>query len=268
MGNTDKTLTYSELAVQLLTLGLRGQPAIAHASLKALGHLADGPEGLLGTVLDSVGSLIMPTFTYKTMVTPPVGPPNNALTYGSDLDANRMAEPFRPNMPADPLMGILPETLRRHPQALRTRHPILSFSGIRAESFLNTQTLLDPLAPIGALTRAGGWVLLLGVDHTVNTSIHYAELLAGRQQFTRWALNHNRITECPGFPGCSLGFQDIALDVDKVTRKTTIGNGLVRALPLQDLISVVVQRIEKDPFALLCDRQNCERCQALKTSYG
>ena len=69
-------------------------------------------EALLRAVLNSVGALMMPTFTYKTMITPNVGPPNNGITYGAEQDLNLMAEPFTPNMPCDKLMGIVPETLR------------------------------------------------------------------------------------------------------------------------------------------------------------
>ena len=98
-------------------------------------------------------------------------------------------------------MGILPETLRNHPSATRTAHPILSFAGINADFTLFTQTLYEPLAPIGALAELDGWVVLINVDHTVNTSIHYAEKLAGRRQFVRWALVGDRVVECPNFPG-------------------------------------------------------------------
>ena len=64
----------------------------------------------------------MPTFTYKTMLTPLTGPEHNAITYGSGEAQNRMAEFFTPRMPADPLMGIIPETFRNH-AARRTLDP-------------------------------------------------------------------------------------------------------------------------------------------------
>jgi aminoglycoside 3-N-acetyltransferase len=63
----------------------------------------------------------------------------------------------------------------------------LSFSGINAGATLFTQTIYEPLDPSG-LAQQDGWVVLINVDHTSNTSIHYAEKLAGRKQFTRWAL--------------------------------------------------------------------------------
>jgi aminoglycoside 3-N-acetyltransferase len=175
-----------------------------------------------------------------------------------------MAELFHPDMPADPTMGILPELLRKHPGAVRSLHPIQSFVGINTDTIVESQTIYNPLAPIGSLTERGGWVLLLGVDHTVNTSIHYAEKLAGRRQFVRWALTRDRVVECPGFPGDSSGFNEIAPDLERISRQVEVGNALVQAIPLRKLIEITVDRIREDPLALLCPRDDCERCQTVR----
>src|SRR5512146_2358899 len=179
------TITFTDLRTALFKLGLSHTPVIAHASLRSFGEVVGGADAVLRALLDSVWALMMPTFTYATMITPEVGPDDNGIAYGSELGLNRMAEPFTRDLPADKQMGIVPETLRQHPRAKRTAHPILSFAGIYADKFLAAQSLQDPLGPIAALAEADGWLLLLGVDHTVNTSIHYAERLAGRKTFMR-----------------------------------------------------------------------------------
>ncbi len=257
-------LSYRRLVAAFRDLGLQERPVIAHASLKAFGPIRGGAEALLGALLNTVGALVMPTFTYKTMVTPPLGPPNNGMTYDPHPLVNRKAEFFFPDMPADPLMGALAETLRRHPLAKRTHHPILSFAGIGAETALEAQTLFDPLAPIRVLAEQGGWVLLLGVDHTVNTSIHYGEKLAGRRQFVRWALTPGGIVECPGFPGCSQGFQVLAEDLEESTRRIQVESATVQAVPLDAVLKATIRRIQKDPLALLCSQEDCERCNAIR----
>ncbi len=257
-------LSYDALQSSLNELDLKNHPIIAHASLKSFVTVDGGAQTLLRAVLDSVGALVMPPFTYKTMITPEVGPPNNGLTYGDDQNLNFMAEPFTPNMPCDKMMGILPETLRQLPFAKRTSHPVQSFAGIRADKFLAMQTLQNPLGAIGALAEANGWVLLLGVDHTVNTSIHFAEKLAGRKQFTRWALTPTSIVECPGFPGDSSGFDAIAPDIESDVRRVQVGDAIVQAVSLKTLFLTVIQKIKKDPLALLCQRDDCERCMAVR----
>jgi aminoglycoside 3-N-acetyltransferase len=206
----------------------------------------------------------MPAFTYKTIIIPSSGPETNAIIYGSGADANRMAEFFDPQMPADPLMGAVAEALRKHPRAKRSTHPILSFTGVKAKAALAAQTLADPLAPIGVLGKQDGWGLLLGVDHTVNSSFHYAEKLAGRKQFVRWALTPQGVRTCPGFPGCSAGFQSIAPEVEKYTRQVKIGNAVVRAVPLRMLFRAVITQIKHNPLALLCQQADCPRCNEIR----
>lgn len=257
-------LTSEDFKSALEELELGNKPAIAHASLKSFGDIDGGPELVLRALLASLSGLVMPTFTYKTMIIPGVGPPNNGLIYGRHLDLNRMAEPFHIDKPADPLMGILPEMLRRYPAAIRTAHPILSFAGVNVNGALNTQTIYSPFAPIHALADQDGWVLLLGVNHTVNSSIHYAEKLAGRRQFVRWALTRKCVIECPGFPGCSDGFEAIRPDIEHVTRRVEVGDSFIEAIPLHPLLRAVKSRIKREPLALLCQRDECERCNSIR----
>ena len=257
-------LTFGDFKSALGGLDLDNRPAIVHVSLKSFGAVQGGAEMVVQALLSSHSGLLVPTFTYKTMVTPEVGPPNNGLTYGSYRDLNRMAEPFYPDMPADPLMGVLPETIRHFPGAKRTAHPILSFVGISLEVALHSQTILNPFAPIGVLADMDGWVLLLGVDYTVNTSIHYAERLAGRPQFIRWALTRDRVVECRGFPGCSDGFEIIRPELEPYARRVALGDSFIEAIPLKGLFQVVETRLKENPLALLCQREDCERCNAMR----
>ncbi|MFN8384443.1 MAG: AAC(3) family N-acetyltransferase [Anaerolineales bacterium] len=254
----------SDLKAGLSKLGIGKNLVIAHASLRAFGSV--DANDMLSALLDSTRGIMMPTFTYKSMLNPEVGPPKNGLTYGSQNDLNKMAEPFHPDMPVDTLMGVLPEVLRKHPKAKRSMHPIQSFAGINADAIINTQTLYDPFAPIAALAERDGWVLLLGVDHMVNTSIHYGEKLAGRMQFIRWALLKDKVVECPGFPGDSEGFNAIIPAVEKYTRRVEINGAVVQAVHLKSLLKTVVDMIHENPYALLCNRKDCERCEAVR--YG
>ena len=258
------TVRLRDVLLGLRDLHLANTPVIVHSSLKSIGLVEGGAGTVVSALAVAFNSVIVPTFTYRTMITPLTGPENNGITYGSHQDMNRMAEFFTPRTPADPLMGVIPELFRRHPRARRSSHPIQSFAGINADNILAAQTLTDHLAPIGMLERADGWVVLIGVDHTVNTGIHYAEKIAGRRQFIRWALTPKGVVECPGFPGCSHGFQAIAPEMEKYSRHSQIGEALALAVPLKILFRVVVARIKNDPLALLCQREDCERCNEIR----
>jgi aminoglycoside 3-N-acetyltransferase len=257
-------LNFNDLIVAFEKLGLQGKPVIAHASLRSLGQIVGGADSVVTGLMYSTGSFIMPSHTYKTMVTPASGPTNNAVNYSRGQQWNRLAEPYQNDMPADRMMGVIPESVRHWPEARRSMHPILSFVGIRAEKILKTQTLEEPFAPLRALVELDGWVLLLGVDHTTNTSIHFAEKLAGRKQFMRWALTQSGTVACPGFPGCSAGFMAIEPEVRAFTKSITVGNAVVQALPMRALMVRVIEMIKKDKYALLCDRQDCERCAEVR----
>ena len=258
------TVSVDDLESGLAELQMGAAPVIIHAALKSFGQVTGAAETVVEALVGSFQTILAPVFTYKTMVTPGTGPENNAIVYGSGQDTSRMAEFFSQDMPADPLMGVIPETLRLNPAARRSTHPIHSFAGINAGPFLAVQTLVDPFGPVGALEKSNGWVLLLGVNHTVNTSIHYAEKLAGRKTFTRWALTPQGVVECPSFPGCSAGFEAITPQVEKYTRRTRIDEALIQAVPLKDLFRVVEGMLKKDPLALLCKREDCERCNQIR----
>ena len=258
------TVRLRDLLLGLRDLHLGKAPVIVHSSLKSFGQVEDGADTVVNALGSVFATVMVPTFTYKAMVTPLTGPNDNAITYGSGTDQNRKVEFFTAKMPADPLMGVIPETLRRYPHARRSNHPIQSFAGINAEKYLVAQTMTAHLAPLGLLEQADGWIVLMGVNHTVNTSIHYAEILAGRKLFVRWALTPKGVVECPGFPGCSAGFQAIAPEVDKFTRKVQIGDAIVQAVPLKMLFRVVIARLKNDPLALLCQQEDCERCNQIR----
>lgn len=261
-------LTFRDFSTALRRLRIdSSRPVIAHASLSAFGEVQGGADTLVGAVLTNFHTVMMPVFTYKTMVTPAVGPENNGIRYGSGQDSNLMAEIYHPDMPADRLMGCVPERLRQHPKAQRSNHPILSFAGVNAEQALASQTLHEPFNPLRACIQEKGWVLLLGVNHTVNTSIHYAEKLAGRKQFVRWALTRQGVVACQGWPGCSAGFQAIAPRLGKVARCEDVGRSQIQAVPLTRLMEVVCALLAEDPLALLCRQMDCGRCQAVRRSF-
>ncbi|MBI3159809.1 MAG: AAC(3) family N-acetyltransferase [Chloroflexi bacterium] len=258
---------YRDLVLGLRRLELpRSLPVLVHSSLSAFGQVRLGAQAVAGALLNHFETVLTPAFTYETMVIPAVGPPDNGLGYSLDPEANAWAEFFRPTMPADKRMGAIAETLRAYPKSMRSSHPILSFTGVNAEAALNIQTLAEPLAPIAYLADSDGWVLLLGVPHTANTCIHLGERLAGRKTFVRYALlpDPDRVAACPAFPACSDGFEAVRPLVARFARVTKVGDALIEALPMVELVSTVRRLVEKDPLALLCNKPDCPRCLAVR----
>lgn len=260
------TVSFHELAAGLKSLDIRRTaPVAAHASLSAFGIVLGGAASVVGALLSAWDGVLMPAFTYRTMVIPADGPPHNGLVYGASSYQNQSARSWDPDLPADALMGAVAEALRTHRKAHRSAHPILSFSGVGVEALLARQSLEEPLGPLQALADSGGWVLLLGVDHSVNTSLHVAERLAGRRQFVRWALTPSGVVACPNFPGCSNGFIELEEPLAAMARRVTIGQALVQAFPAEALLETARRCFEERPLGYLCKRVDCGRCNAIRS---
>lgn len=258
-------MTYRELVNAFRTLEIPAdKPVIVHASPGILGN-TQGEKNKFWGALDAVyGPIMAPAFTYQTMTVPGEGPENNAVDYDNPPIDNGDALFFTPDLQPSFPMGKLPEIILDQPYGKRSRHPILSFAGVRVEDALEAQKLSDPLAPIEVLADKGGWVLLVGIDQTANTSIHHAEQLAGRKQFVRWALTPAGSLECPNFPGCAQGFSALSQPIQYYVKKEKLRSTMLAAISLENLIRVTRELIRKDPTALLCENGRCARCEAVR----
>jgi aminoglycoside 3-N-acetyltransferase len=124
--------------------------------------------------------------------------------------------------------------------------------GRHAERVLAAQRLDWPLGPIEALEDLAGDVLLLGVTHTSNTTIHLAEQRLGRSCFWRYAKAHEGVwMELPNLPGDSDGFDAIEPALRGVTQEVQVGACRVRRVAVRDVLGVAMRMILADPAALL-----------------
>ena len=260
-------LGFREIVKGLNNLGVKKQtPVIAHIHSDLLTETKGGSKTLLGAILTAADNVILPAFTTRTMVIPEAGPANNALDYGSGRESNLQAEFFSEELAADEPYFEMADSMRHYPGAFRSPHPILSFLGLGMNTALESQTNHQPYAPIKSLLDLEGMVVLMGVDQTHNFSIHYAELLAGRKQFTRWALTSDGILECNSFPGCPDGFNKLNKHIEVFKHQITIADQIWQAYSLEELMGATVDLLKKDPYSLLCSRLKCELCNAVRQS--
>lgn len=260
-------LGYREIVRSLKNLGTSHQyPVIAHIQPDLLKEIKGGSKTLLGALLNATDNLMLPAFTYRTQVIPASGPEDNAVAYDSHDEANFQAAIFSEDLAADEPFFEMAEEFRLYPQTRRSNHPMLSFLALGLNSALASQDHYHPYSPIQALHEMDAMVLLLGSDQTSNFSLHYAEHLAGRKQFTRWGLAKDGILECTPFPGCADGFNKINHHVEKYRVQCELGGFNLQAFSLQSIIETAVGLIKRDPFSLLCNRLKCERCNAVRQS--
>jgi aminoglycoside 3-N-acetyltransferase len=256
---------YRDILLALRGIGLEGEGLILAIGPSLVPESIRGGAAALAAALASVcRTVVAPAFTYQTMVYPAHGPDDNAVDYPEASAASVEADFFRASTPASPLLGPLPETIRRMEGAARSGHPILSFTGLGAEEFLFAQSPDDPLAPVDALAKAGGDALIMGNDPPANVALHLAEQRAGRRRFVRWGLTPKGVVECPGFPGCARGFGAIDGKLAGEVRRTAVGPFPIVRIPLRDLLNTAAAWIRQDPEALLCDNPDCPFCAAVR----
>jgi aminoglycoside 3-N-acetyltransferase len=230
-----------------------GQTLMLHSSLKAVGGwLCGGAVALihaLQAVLTPDGTLMMPTQT---------GDLSDPAHWQNPPVAAEWWQSIRAEMPAyDPAvtptwnMGIIPETFRRLPHVLRSEHPLWSCAawGKHAEYLTREHTLAVGLgegSPIAKLYEVGGAVLLLGVDHGSNTTLHLAEYRANfPKPYVRDGapLFVNGVRQWVEFEILDLNAEDfVPLGSDfeaqspALVRYGKVGNAVTRLLPARPLV--------------------------------
>jgi aminoglycoside N3'-acetyltransferase len=170
-----------DLLADLRQLGLcHGDTVMAHASLRAIGPVPGGADGVLEALDAAVGpggTLLMVLGARDDWAW------INELLEGERRERLAEAEPFDPlRTPAEAEVGYLAEAFRTRPGTLVTDHPEGRFGarGARAEELLRDPPWHDyygPGSPLERLCELGGRVLRLGADLDTVTLLHYAEYL-------------------------------------------------------------------------------------------
>lgn len=263
----DETITYTHLVKAIRDAGLAQGILCLHSSLKSFGYVEGGADTVLRAFLDEGCTLIVPTFTYESVAPPP--PDRRILQNGMDntegFDASKQVGVYDQNstmIVRD--MGAIPARLLAQTGRARSVHPLNSFGGLgpQAQALIDTQTLLNVYGPYKAMyANPSAHLALIGVDLTKATPIHFAEELAGRRLFRRWARSMGvPSVQETAVGGCSDGFNNFAPLVRSIETNVTVGKSLWRVYPFTAFIDTVKAAIVQNPQITHCENANCSRC--------
>lgn len=191
----DEPNTVSSLATELRDLGVQaGDTLLVHSSLSALGWVCGGAQAVvdaLQAVVTESGTLAMPTHT--TQYSDPAGWSNPPVPDAWVDPIRASMPPFRPDVTPTRGMGAIAECFRSYPDVVRSRHPEFSFAawGADADGVTGDHPYdhgLGEGSPLARVYERGGRVLMLGVGHEVNTSLHLAE---SRADFDKRTIEHS-----------------------------------------------------------------------------
>jgi aminoglycoside 3-N-acetyltransferase len=251
------TVPVGRLIEQLLALGVRpGGVLLVHTSFSEAGPVESGPEGLIGALREALGpdgTLVMPSM--------------------SDDDDH----PFDPAATAVADMGIVADTFWRMPGVLRSDSPH-SFAAVGPEAPVITaphpiEIPHGPDSPVGRVHELGGQVLLLGVGHDSDTTIHLAENIAAvRYRRPKYVtvlrdgaparLEYQEIDHC-----CErFELVDGWLDELGLQERGVVGHALARLARSGDIVDVALERLRRDETTFLHPVGVDEQCDEARAS--
>jgi len=183
---TTSPITVQQMIDDLGQLRLEaGQTVLVHSSMSKLGWVCGGTQAVIRALMDVLGdegTLMMPTHSAQNTNPANWRRPPVPEAWWQTIRENRPA--FDPSLTQTREMGAIPEAFRKMEGVKRSHHPVGSFAAIgKHADFLlanhdSLEQMFDDTSPLGKLYELDGHILLLGVSHSNNTSLHLAEYRA------------------------------------------------------------------------------------------
>lgn len=244
---------------------VRGDHLAVGLSFKSIGCFSGGPETLLDAFLEILGpdgTLMVNTFT--------------PLFGQSRLRIAKTDQVFDSSL-SPATTGIFAETLRRHPDSLRSSHPTCSVAAIGALARYLTQghdRKAGAFLPYSRLTEANGKIMSIGIGDKLAGFRHEAQRLAGLLKVVPWKLGCRYVDEQGRVrifiqkdpPGCVSRLHELVPPMRKSGIVTDGWVGEARSLSVQAKIAlnIMIERLRSHPELYLCDNFRCLWCRELE----
>ncbi len=230
-----------------------GAAVLMHSSLKRLGIIDGGPDAVIDALMDALGpegTLLVPTLTG-----------HEALSAHNPPHIDLRTEPC--------WTGIIPETLRRRDDAVRSIHPTHSCAaiGARAEA-LTRDHYISPTpcgitSPYFRVALDGGYIAMLGCTLDTCTTFHTIEEIANLpyvcqedvargtciDRFGNTVETPCRLHRYDG-PARNFPVMEPVLNAKRAMRIERVGNAEVRFINAMALLELTLDQLRYDPMFL------------------
>jgi aminoglycoside 3-N-acetyltransferase len=249
-----KTITINDISRDLRNLGLSaGDTVLVHSSLSSLGFVEGGPETVIDALLETVGpqgTLLMPSFQS--------GGEHFLLRQGCVFDVR--------TSPSE--LGIITEKFRLRPGVIRSLNPTHCTAGIgpKASDILKDHQYctvsVGKNSPYDKLTKMNGKILLLGVTHDSDTTLHFIENTGGAptlslEKFQPIVIDGDGrcwvVPMYPHMPGLKRKYgvvEDLLLKAG-IQRNSPVGATTGRLIDAGKMADLVGEEIRKNPVFLI-----------------
>lgn len=254
IGRTGHPSTKASIVAGLRALGVEpGSTLMVHASLSQLGFVAGGAHTVVLALLAAVGqggTLVMPT--HSTDLTDPAAWSNPPVP-AEWCDEIRAGMPaYDRSLTPTRSMGSIVECFRHVVGVVRSGHPTVSAAAVgpNADFVTSDHRLPDGLgehSPQARVYELDGSILLLGVGHANNTSLHLAERRSAPPDaltqpqsspvtidgVRRWTTYDCLVDDASDFDAIGQTFAATGLE-----RSGPVGAGTARFMRSRDLVDV------------------------------
>ena len=269
MNNCVFTLQVSDFYNAIEVLGISGSDVCVHSSMRSFGgKIEGGIDALINAFLEKKCTVMVPTFSdmYEAGPVEAYMPEQN----GAGDYSYFYSKVYGPKMQYDVSskemtvedMGVFAKKVLDHADSVRGNNALNSFAalGVNAKTLVEGQTNEDVYAPLAQLCKNDGYVLLMGVGLDGATIIHYAETVAGRIPFIRWAYGEDFKVIPVSTGSCSVGFGNFTQLLKPYTKEVTVGNSKWICCKANDVVDVCVNAMRVNPQITHCDDPKCSRC--------
>lgn len=255
MADLLQPITRQALVSELSAGGVQpGMIVMVHSSLKSIGHVEGGAPAVVQALVEAVrpgGTVLFP-----------------ALTFTGSLTLFMRAHATVDLRHSPPMVGAIPRAAANYPsarQSIHPTHPVIAIGPAADELFSGNQSGQGPCgaaSPFYKAAMAGGYILLIGVGNSTNTTLHCVEELAAPYMNRNGVFHvqtidhqgHSHMIAVKGFPvGLARNFDVInpALEQEGIMTNHTLGNAPTRLINGRRMIEYVTEWIGREPNLLV-----------------